>query len=249
MKTKILSFVILMAILCSNSYALIYDDFNGNSINSSLWNVSYNGSGGFDPLMFSASGSSLNAHRPTYGYGSSVYGFLSSTTTISGDFQLVVDYSGFSTDGISAGDAPQLALFVSPNGQTHSSEGIQRYAWADNGKINELFSGLHWGTGNPSPSNATSDSGQMMIARNGSNIGTFYNEGNGWISLGYYSDLLMGDLTFGLEFYTGDGGTFNVDINSVELFEPAPVPEPATMLLLGSGFVGLAALRKKTKRS
>jgi len=37
-------------------------------------------------------------------------------------------------------------------------------------------------------------------------------------------------------------------VNGDDGTEPAPVPEPATLMLLGSGLIGLAGFRKKTKK-
>ena len=67
----------------------------------------------------------------------------------------------------------------------------------------------------------------------------------------------LGSFTLNAEYYNGDpfaGGNFvdfapdkSADYAAI-VTAPTPVPEPTTMLLLGSGLVGMLGFRKKLKR-
>ena len=98
----------------------------------------------------------------------------------------------------------------------------------------------------------TGEKGQMLFSDLGGSFYFFQFEGNAahqdngeiWVDFG--DEFLVSDAVFGSKPWPGyDGNEF-----SVAGFTAAAVPEPATMLLLGAGLIGLAGLgsRKFLKR-
>ena len=72
-----------------------------------------------------------------------------------------------------------------------------------------------------------------------------------WDPYDWDSDKLFADVSMAYSWMENIApGQFNWSLEGYDyLGTQAPIPEPATMLLLGSGLVGLAGFRRKIRRS
>lgn len=209
-----------------------------------------------------------------HGYGDVIghvdqYGIDRMEVTFDSGFMNVKIYTPFYA-GIDAYGTTYGDLFISTNGWSPygNASDMYKYDNASNGEVWEyvfdtsegkLYGGFLNNDSFTLSQNAPPESltpGTQYIVRDGQEVwydygGTLY-EGAGSFSDEFKGIFLEYSISLAsLGSITGDIGLkwgMTCANDSIEGSVPAPVPEPATMMLLGSGLVGLALYRRRMKK-
>ena len=242
-------FVAVPLLLCTTAEADMYDDFSGNGIDTSKWTISEPGG------LFSQPGDgqlhfySDNSAGVTPPPGGSL---ISTTSFTAGFFSM--DFNNFSSTN------------NSPGGQGLGSFGALGLGTKTNyvRMLRGRVVSEEWGYFEANYYDGTPlhvwyvftdvTSGQLGLYYDGSTVGFFYNNGlDGWQELDTTGPDTKGrtvTVTPGWSsppplFISGTPGASGVTEFAADNVQFTPVPEPATMLLLGSGLIGLAGYGRK----
>jgi len=212
----------LIACLCffsvfslgTTALADIYDDFNGDGINTSLWNI-------WDPEnLLSQSGGSLHAGGPPNQQDI----HLDIPGLFYGDLEITVAFKGFYFNGtVDEEDRynPGITLsayFEGADSQSAHQLYVGREVNSMSGDI--FFSGLWVSNQDWKEVQTSSTEGKLIIKRVGSTFQTFYNDGIGTILLDTFTNAWSGGLKFGITISTGYLGEFSIDVDYVGIFKP-----------------------------
>lgn len=225
---RLINFMVLiilgLVVLVPNALlAEVYDDFNGSSLDTTLWEVKDNGN------VLSLENGYLKSTGPPI----QQYGNIISVRSFHGDFEFSFNYSGFQTTAdLFVAQFPQVSLQVTDSDDVESFIFIFRGLWQNRHQF--VSQGRHmglWTQGVDAP--ASLSSGSLKITRTGSSIYTYYKEGdsNSWVLLGTNLNAFTGDVKVQVGSYTGDNGTFQVYVDSL-VYNNAVAFLPSVYLLL-----------------
>jgi hypothetical protein len=166
-------------------------------------------------------------------------GYISSNFKFGGDFDIKVDYV-MNSDWL---QGTQIQINTDGMAMVRSWEGYQNY---------HVWDGVSWKGAVPT----TDNSGVLEIKRIGSQITSYYNA-----NLLYSAPTNLDDMSFsvcvqGNGYWNFPGGPVAASFDNFSITadrfvglqaSPDPVPEPATMFLMGTGIAGLVAARRRKK--
>jgi len=236
---------VALILVSSPAQAYIYDSFPGPGpgINSSLWKDIGPNTG----LFSVQSTGGLNFNDPSPGGNVDQ---LISAAPVSGPFFVSLNYSAFSANNTTTGSedfsASSVGLWVGEPSDFY----IAGYSLKDSGantgfRANSFISGT---STHLSPKvSASAPSGSLGVYFNGE-LGAggvltlWYNDGAGWTELASADPDFTSDPYFAIMGYDLDGSSLSFKVSEVDI-----VPLPPTALLLGSGLLGLAAVRLRSR--
>ena len=207
MKKILISFMLLLLLFGqASALGVIYDDFNGPSIDESKWDT-----WDIKGALLQEGGLLKIVAPPFY-----TYGHLYTKPKLSGDFDVITDWKNWDYQGdiITIENDPRLSLHVIiPGGNWISIlRGIGESGgyYGTGGEIN----GDWLGSGEP-----TSDtSGKFRIARSGSEVVVYYWD-NGWQELLSAANFGLDNVIIQLGCYTGDNpnAIFDAAFDMIEI--------------------------------
>lgn len=242
MQKLIIALGTLLCLLAASAQAYVYDDFNGSGINESLWEDSIP-----DPDLFSQPGDGKLYFADTTGYQTDG---LRSEARCTTPFFVSMQYSGFQATNSRTedwtGSGPVLWI-------GYTGKSVRVYEYKNASGIPQGFRAIKIvgdsksGLGNIIQTNV--DSARLGINYDGVYVSFWYDVGSGWQQIPLwapYAPDFTDDPYFGIVGANAYGESLSFQVEQVEL---SPVPVPASLLLLGSGLLGLLGLGRRTRRS